>query len=156
MKTDTTAVVDGLRRVVKALREGSLNAEMSGVSSAQLFVLHALAEEGGLSLNALAERTHTHQSSVSVVVSRLVEKKLVKRGQAKDDARRLVLQLTAQGKRRLQHAPDPTPASLIEAIDALSATERKTLAKTLGKIGAHMALPADPPDMFFEEPEQRR
>ena len=83
----TREVLDSVRWIFQALRESSRRAErLVGVSGAQLFVLQKLAESPGLSLNELADRTHTHQSSVSTVVSRLVERKLVQRSRAASDA----------------------------------------------------------------------
>jgi DNA-binding MarR family transcriptional regulator len=68
-------VLDSLRRIVQVLRESSRRAERQlGISGAQLFVLEKLAEAPSQSLNELAERTHTHQSSVSTVVARLVKR----------------------------------------------------------------------------------
>ena len=62
------------------LRVASRAAERDvGLGAAQLFVLHKLEEAPRLSLNELAERTRTHQSSVSVVVRRLVNRGLVAR-----------------------------------------------------------------------------
>ena len=67
----TRQVLDAIRRVVRTLREASRHSEKAaGISAAQLFVLQRLAGTGGLSVNELAARTLTHQSSVSVVVSK--------------------------------------------------------------------------------------
>ena len=98
--SDTRAVLDSVRRIVRALHESSRAAEKQvGVTGAQLFVLQKLAEAPGLSLNEIAARTHTHQSSVSTVVSRLVARGLVLRAPAAADARRLELRLSAEGRR---------------------------------------------------------
>src|SRR5436190_7860869 len=97
---ETRTVLDGVRRIVRTLHESSRASEKAvGLSGAQLFVLQTLADLPGASLNALAERTHTHQSSVSTVVSRLVERGLVLRAPAAADARRLELRLSAEGRR---------------------------------------------------------
>src|SRR3954469_8533224 len=89
---ETRAILDAVRRIVRTLHESSRAAEKSlGLTGAQLFVLQKLADAPGLSLNALAAQTHTHQSSVSTVVSRLVERGLVLRPAAADDGRRLEL-----------------------------------------------------------------
>src|SRR4051812_42336870 len=67
---EVTRVLDDLRRIVRTLRTASRAAEVElGVSGAQLFVLKTLAVSPGIALN---ERTRTHQSTVSVVVKRLV------------------------------------------------------------------------------------
>src|SRR5205814_5128834 len=80
-RTDVTrAAMDSIRRVVQALRVSSRAAEQRvGLSGAQLFVLQRLAASPAMSINDLAEGTVTHQSSVSVVRRRLVERGLVRR-----------------------------------------------------------------------------
>ena len=154
---ETTAVLDGLRRLVKVLREGSRAAEQElGLSGAQLFVLAALAGGTPRSLTELAERTHTHQSSVSVVVSRLVQRRLVKRLRARADARRLELCLTPRGKALQLKAPDAAQHRLIAAVEALPRAQRRALGQSLGRVAAAMALPATAPAMFFEDAPRRR
>ncbi len=149
--SETTKVLDGLRRLVKALREGSRAAEQElGLSGAQLFVLEALNGEQSLSLQEVAERTHTHQSSVSVVVSRLVERGLVKRVRAKDDGRRLELCLTARGEKLEARSPHAAQHKLIAAVNKLPLAQRRALGAALNQVAESMDLPAAPA-MFFEE-----
>ena len=100
------AVLDGVRRIVQALRASSRWAERHvGLSGAQLFVLQKLAETPGISVNELAERTHTHQSSVSVVVSRLAALDLVTRTRSAADGRRVELSLAPRARRVVGRAP---------------------------------------------------
>lgn len=158
---ETTRVLDGLRSLVKVLREGSRAAEQTlGLSGAQLFVIKALAEAPSMSLNQLAARTRTHQSSVSVVVTRLVERGLVKRTQAADDGRRLVLELTVPGFALLKKAPNAAQDRLIDAIERLPARQRRALGDTLTQLANSMDLPKAAPSMFFEadpvSPRRRR
>src|SRR5690348_4180204 len=81
-----TRAVAALRRIVLAVRLSARRAERElGLSGAQLFVLQQLGASPVHSLNELAERTRTHQSSVSVVVRRLVARGLVTRTRATDD-----------------------------------------------------------------------
>src|SRR5438034_9222473 len=72
--------MNAVRSIVRALRINTRAIESKmGISLAQLFVLQQLADRPASSLNDLAERTATHQSSVSVVVRRLVEREYVTR-----------------------------------------------------------------------------
>src|SRR5438034_4949060 len=99
--SDSTAIVlDCVRRIVQTLRVSGRAAEQRvGLTGAQLFVLRQLAAaEGPLSVNELAERTFTHQSSVSVVVHKLETRGLVRRLRSPDDARRMQLSPTPAGK----------------------------------------------------------
>src|SRR5579863_2031246 len=106
---DGFLAVEALRKLVRLLRESAQVVEKrAGVTGAQLFVLRVLADHPGLSINELARRTMTHQSSVSVVVSRLVARGLVARVPAPDDRRRLIVSLTPRG--RLVHRDAPAVA----------------------------------------------
>ena len=149
---EATLVLDHLRRIVQALRESSRASERSlGVSGAQLFVLQTLAKSRALSLNALAERTQTHQSTVSVVVKRLVAEQLVQSRPSATDRRRLELELTPRGNALLRRAPALAIDRLVAGVQALRPRERAALAATLAKLSAGMRLPARSPSMFFEE-----
>ncbi len=151
---EVTSVLDDLRRIVRVLRESSREAEARlGVSGAQLFVLRALSGAGSSSLNALAARTHTHQSTVSVVVKRLVEHGLVESTVSERDARRIELQLTSKGRGVLARAPRAGQDRLIDGIEGLSRSERRTLASALHRLVETMGLLDHEPEMFFEEAE---
>jgi DNA-binding MarR family transcriptional regulator len=150
--TDAQKALDSLRRIVRALREAARSAELRfGISGAQLFVLHKLAEASSpISLNDLARLTHTHQSSVSTVVTRLVEQRLVRRVRSERDARMLQLTLTPAGERLASRAPDPPADRLIEAIESLPARHQKSLAEALAAVAKAVGV-AKKPIMFFED-----
>ena len=153
---DTQRVLDAFRRIVQALRESSRAAEQRvGLTGAQLFVLQSLAESPGRSVNELAERTHTHQSSVSVVVKRLEEQGLVRRSPSAVDGRCVELTLSTHGRRVAERAPDPAQARLIAAIEGLTPSRRRQLASTLGDVAQALSTTDAAPAMFFEERHPR-
>jgi DNA-binding MarR family transcriptional regulator len=140
-----------LRRLVHALHSASRETERRlGVTGAQLFVLTQLRATPSLSINALAERTMTHQSTVSVVVHRLVRRKLVKKVRAADDARRVELTLTPAGSRLLQGAPEAMQVRLANAVGSLPATERRQLAGALEQLIRQVGAEEEEAPMFFE------
>src|SRR5580698_2197531 len=111
------STLDSIRSIVQALRVSSRKTEMShGLSSAQLFVLRQLGESDVLSVNELAEKTFTHQSSVSVVVRKLVDLGLVEKRASKTDFRRTEISLTAKGRARVRRTPLPAQEQLLSAI----------------------------------------
>ena len=149
-------VLDSLRRIVQALRESSRRAEQElGVSGAQLFVLDTLALAPALSLNELAQRTRTHQSSVSTVVARLVKRGLIRRARAGDDARRLTLALSPDGRRLVARAPDVAQHRLLRAIDQLAPASRRVVAAALRALAQEVDGGRASPPMFFDSPEQK-
>jgi DNA-binding MarR family transcriptional regulator len=148
---DVAVVFDSLRRLVHSLHSASRETERRlGVTGAQLFVLTQLRATPSLSINALAERTMTHQSTVSVVVRRLVRRKLVKKVRASDDARRVELTLTPAGSRLLDRAPEVMQVRLADAIGTLPATERRQLGSALGQLVKQIGADRAPATMFFE------
>jgi len=128
-------VLDSLRQIVRSLRVASRAAEKQlGLSSAQLLVLQRLNQAGSISLNELAEKTQTHQSSTSVVVSKLVSRGLLARTRSKGDARRLELTLTPRAKSLVRKTPHAAQDRVIAGLTKMSKTEVKQLSKLMKKI----------------------
>src|SRR5436190_9762776 len=124
--TDGQRILDSIRRLVRLLRLSDRAAQSRvGLSAAQLFVLSELGKTPAISLGELAERTRTDQSSVSVVVTRLVEAGLVQRDRASEDARRLELSLTRAGRAVLKKAPAVMQERILQAVERLSAADQK-------------------------------
>lgn len=129
---NTTVAMDAVRSIVRALRVSSRMIETKmGISGAQLFVLQQLSVRPAESLNDLAVRTATHQSSVSVVVRRLVERGFVARTPSVADRRRVELSLTDSGRRLLAGAPTTVQVKLLEAARGMTAQQRQQLALLL-------------------------
>ena len=153
---DTQAVLDGVRRIVQALHESSRHAERTvGLSGAQLFVVQKLAEAGPLSMNGLAARTHTHQSSASTVAARLVDAGYVRRARSGDDGRSVELTLTPKGRRLAGRSPGLAQDRLVRGIEQLPAARRRSLALALNDLSRAMDAAADAPTMFFEDSRKR-
>jgi DNA-binding MarR family transcriptional regulator len=150
-RADVVVALNEVRRLVQALRQSTVQAEReTGLSGAQLFVLQQLAQAPAQSLNDLAERTHTHQSSVSVVVTRLVGRGLVSRQRSPEDGRRLVLSLTPAGRQLLARAPETVQARLIRGLDMLPPATLRQVGRALGHLADSIGAPAGPPPLFFE------
>jgi DNA-binding MarR family transcriptional regulator len=154
---DARRTLDGIRRLVRLLlHEGRQTERAVGISVAQLFVLRQLASSPGLSLGDVAARSLTHQSTVSVVVKRLERAGFVARTRASDDARRLVLTVTAKGRAVLRRAPEPVQERLLSAIDALPPAERRRFAGTFESILAAIGGDHMPAGMLLEGGAGRR
>ncbi len=144
-------VFNTLRRLVHSMHVASRETERQlGVTGAQLFVLTQLHATPSLSINALAERTMTHQSTVSVVVRRLVRRKLVKKVRAADDSRRVELTLTPAGSALLRRAPEVMQVRLARAIESLSEEDRVALERGLGHLLTELGGADSHAPMFFE------
>ena len=145
-------VLNALRRIVRSLRVASRTAEQRvGLSGAQLFVLQCLARQSPCSVNELSLRTATDQSSVSVVVSRLVAQGHVRRTVSKADRRKVELVPTKSGLLLLESAPEAAQERLIFALTQLPKTELKALAQSLDKVVALAEVSEEAPSLFLEE-----
>jgi DNA-binding MarR family transcriptional regulator len=151
------AIVDSLRRIIQAIRlSSSIAQDTLGITGAQLFVLQQLAEQPGASLREIADRTLTDQSSVSVVVSRVVDAGYVDRRTSASDARRTELTLTPAGRALLRRAPDLAQAQLVAALHAVPAARLRVTAAVLDGVARAMSSTTEPPPMFFEPEGGRR
>ena len=149
--SDASKAMNGLRRIVRALRAG--NAEMervTGVSSAQLFALREIAGHPGRSLSDLAAATLTTQSSVSEVVARLIQQGLVVRKVAADDRRRTELVPTGLGRAALARAPQTAQEKLLASFRSLPESDQHRIAAGLEAWIDAAQLQHLTPTMFFE------
>ena len=142
-----------IRSVVRALNLNTRAIEQrSGISLAQLFVLEQLAQRPAVSLTDLAERTATHQSSVSVVVQRLVDRGLVSRTRSASDRRFVEIVITDVGREVLMKAPETVQIKLLNGLSRLADAERDRLAALLEHWAnaAGIDVPLETP-MFLED-----
>ncbi|RKH97091.1 MarR family winged helix-turn-helix transcriptional regulator [Corallococcus sp. AB038B] len=153
---EVRAAMDGVRRLVRLLRVSARASErLVGISGAQLFILQELAESGPCSINTLAERTLTHQSSVSVVVTRLIEQGLVSRRRSDEDGRRVEVALEPKGRALIRKAPPMAQARLISGLRGMKPDVRAGLVQGLDAWVRALGLDGDVAPLFFEEENAR-
>ena len=146
--------MDAVRSIVRALRINTRTVELQlGISLAQLFVLQQLADRPAFSLNELAERTATHQSSVSVVVRRLVERGYVSRVPSTTDRRRIAISVTPAGRELLVDAPPTVSNRLTTAFRQMSPVEQHALADLLERWVRSANIDLVAPPMLGDEGE---
>jgi DNA-binding MarR family transcriptional regulator len=154
---ESQEILNDIRRLVQAIRLSSRESEKKfGLSAAQLFVLHKLSEEEGLSINDLAERTLTHQSSVSVIVQKLKAKGLVKKTISDGDGRKSQLSLTKKGETTIKKAPAAVQEILIEAIEELDPKMRKNFATGFSSFLKFAGMKGEAPLLFAEDGEKKQ
>lgn len=165
-QTTTTSSADGhpierslnaVRSIVRALRINTRSIELKmGISLAQLFVLQQLAERPAESLNELAERTATHQSSVSVVVRRLVERGYVSRTASAADKRRIEIAVTPSGRSLLAGAPVTIQTQMMSALASMDRADQATLANLLERWLRAAKIDIASPPMLGEDDTEAR
>ncbi len=141
-----------LRRIVRHLRLADREAEGAvGLSAAQLFVVQVLSRTPGCSLSEVADQTLTDQSSVSTVVAKLVDKRLVSRKASAEDRRRIELRLTASGEQIARRAPRVPQTRIADVVRAMPTKEREELVHALETLAAAIGANETAPRMLFED-----
>ena len=146
---DTAQIVQGLRRIVKALQTYSQDVRTSyGLTGPQLWALKTLQRGGPMSAGRLARALAVHQSSISILADRLERRGLVRRVRGRTDHRFVDLQLTKRGAVLATDAPEAAQGRLLHALDAMSAAEVRTIRRAVERIVKAMEA-ADVNARFF-------
>lgn len=145
---DIAAIVQGLRRIVRALHSYSQGVRARyGLTGPQLWALKTLQRSGPLSTSALAEALAVRQSSVSLLLDRLEERRLVSRRRRETDQRVVEVALTRRGVAMAADAPEAAQGRLLYALNAMSPREVRELSAAVQRLVA--AMEADDVDAEF-------
>ncbi len=155
---DAKAILNRVRQLVRALRTFDKKAQSRyGLGAAQMFILHVLQHDEELSMNELADRTATDQSSASLAVGKLVTEGYVRRSVSEEDRRQVRLSLTAKGRALVKRSPPAAQDRIMASVHAMSPGDRAQLMALLDRLMAGMA-PDDgrTPMLFQEDAEPKR
>src|SRR5512142_3130895 len=150
-------LMDYFRQLVQALRTSHRAAEHLNLTGAQLFIINVIGEsDAPLSIGEVAERTLTDQSTVSVVVTRLVDRGLVTRARSDADNRRVEVSLTRTGRKLYRRGPSTVAQRrLAAALAGLTAADAAALRRILGRVIRDTGAAEEPPRMMFTDIESR-
>lgn len=157
---DAKAILNRVRQLVRSLRAFDKQAQTRfGLGAAQMFILHVLQHHAELSMNELADRTATDQSSVSLAVGKLVTEGYVRRDTSEEDRRQVRLSLTAKGRALVKRSPPAAQERIMDSVEAMPPADRAQLMTLLDRLMAGMTTGDDRPPMLFQderEPVKRR
>ena len=154
-RAEERRILDAVRNLVREIRLASTSTHHGRqISAAQAFVLQTLLHSPGLRINDLADQTSTDQSSVSVVVQKLVENGLVTKQRSAADARAFEVHLTAAGRVVARKTPVAPQLRLLDGIRKLSPARREALAALLEEWLTALGLRDTAPPMLGEDKER--
>jgi len=132
-------VLQSFRTIVGATRAHDAQVRArTGISGSQLWALAEICREGGMSVNAVAERLALHQTTASNLANALSERRLIRRLRDQADQRVVRLYATADGMRLLVRAPRPYTGLLVDALRRLEAPGLSRLSRELASLLAAM------------------
>ena len=151
-QTDAAQIVQGLRRIVRALHSYSQDVYRTyGLTAPQLWALKTLRREGRLSAGRLANALAVHQSSLSILVDRLEKRGLVQRVRPPQDRRFVQIALTKRGATLATMAPEPAQGRLLHGLRAMSLSEVEDIRKAVDRLVGAMEAGDTQARFFFSE-----
>jgi DNA-binding MarR family transcriptional regulator len=133
--TDTAGIVQGLRRMVKALQTYSQDVRSAyGLTGPQLWALKTLQHEGRMTVGRLAAALAVHQSSISILLDRLEKRGLVRRIRRQPDRRVVQVELTKRGAAMATDAPDAAQGRLLHALATMSAEQLRRTRRVVDRL----------------------
>jgi len=149
---DVTTIVQGLRRIVRALQSYSQRVRARyGLTGPQLWAVKTLQQAGPLSIGALAEALAVQQSSTSLLLDHLEERGLIRRRRRNSDQRVVDVHLTPRGAAMAADAPEAAQGRLLHALDAMSEREVSQLSAAVRRLVDAMEANDVHADFFFGE-----
>jgi DNA-binding MarR family transcriptional regulator len=126
------AVAHGLEKTSKRM-----SAEL-GVTGPQRLALRVVGLYPGVSAGALAAILHVHPSTLTGVLHRLVEQRLLQRVHDSFDRRRAVLRLTSRGARVNGVTRGTVEAAVADALVGVSARDRVATMRVLERLARRL------------------
>ncbi|MFQ5511614.1 MAG: MarR family winged helix-turn-helix transcriptional regulator [Candidatus Krumholzibacteriia bacterium] len=128
-------ILQALRKIIRGVDIHSRKlVGTHDITAPQLICLITVAQDGPLTLKAIAEKVFLSPSTVVGILDRLEGKGLVLRARDTRDRRLVNVTATATGRALVQHAPSPLQEGLAGALKELPEIEQATIALSLQRI----------------------
>jgi DNA-binding MarR family transcriptional regulator len=138
--------------LIRRLMQGSYiyNKELNKkyqVSAPQLSSLLALYENGPLPPSQIAKYIMVNSSTVTGIIDRLEQKRLVQRSRISTDRRVITVTLTDKGRELAENAPSPIQEKIVDGLKKLPPNEIEKIVQALTKLTYML----DVQDLEFDE-----
>ena len=149
---DTAQIVQGLRRIVKALHAYSQEVLAAyALTGPQLWALKTLRQGGPLTVGQLATSLAVHQSSISILLDRLEKRGLVRRVRERPDRRVVRVVLTKRGTAVAADAPDAAQGRLLHALAEMPVVEVRKIRRVVDRLVRAMEATDVKARFFFSD-----
>ncbi len=126
-----------LRRILRATEINSRSlAKSSGLSPSQLILMQLIERLGEATPGYLAREVSLSQATVTALIDKLEQRRLVSRRRDATDKRRVYVNLTDEGAARLRNAPDSLQQRFERGFSRLEDWEKAFLVAALERTAA--------------------
>lgn len=131
------AALIALRRILRATEFNARNlARASGLTPSQALALQFIRNRDEATPSEIAAHASLKQATITALLDRLEERKLIRRRRDARDGRRMLVSLTAMGRRALDAAPDPLQQTFENRFADLRDFEQASIVAALERVAA--------------------
>jgi MarR family 2-MHQ and catechol resistance regulon transcriptional repressor len=131
------SLVTALARTALRLKQRLLpRFSADGLTAGQFDTLKVLYQQGPLCVNDLLEETLTTSGNIDVVLTNLLDKKMISKTPDPADGRRRIIALTAKGRSCIDKSLPGHLDELRQLMSALSISEKQDLEKLLTRLAS--------------------
>ncbi|MCH8551094.1 MAG: MarR family transcriptional regulator [Natronospirillum sp.] len=132
-------VIASIRRIIRATDVHSRQlVKYSGMTSAQILIMHAIGSERFHNTSKIAEEVALSPATVTNIVERLEHRNYIERQRDERDKRKVNLWLTDKGREVLNNAPTLLQQSFVERFDRLESWEQNMIVAALQRVAGLM------------------
>lgn len=134
MLRSTDALI-AIRRILRAAEFSSRElARRSGLTPSQVLVLQIVSSAGEAGAGTISEASRLSQATVTALLDKLEEHRLVVRRREPNDRRRITVELTPEGRVALNNTPDFLQDRFAARFERLAKWEQASLIAALERI----------------------
>ena len=142
MENNANSLIRHFSRLIMQLQKLEKQPRVFGdagpLTPSEIHTVEAIGSEGGVPMSELADRLQITKGAVTQMVSRLEDKRMVRRGPNPNDSRSVIVGLTDKGKTALQ-IHDRLHMDFYKELGAhLNEQERSILEHALEKLCTHL------------------
>ncbi len=135
MSARSREAIIAIRKIVRAADNAARElSDRTGLTPSQVIILQLIDKAGQASAGEVSEAARLSQPTVSAILDRLEEGRLITRKRDTGDKRRVALELSAKGKRFLQDLPDVLQNRFESRFESLADWEQAGLVAALERL----------------------
>ena len=128
-------VMIALRKIIQAIDLNSKSLiKRVGLTGPQLVILQEIGHSDEVSVGEIAKAISLSQGTVTGILERMEKRALVARRRSESDKRRVMVRITADGKKVLETAPPLMQESFVEQFNHLQEWEQSMILSSLQRL----------------------
>jgi DNA-binding MarR family transcriptional regulator len=128
-------VLTAIRQITQAIDLHSRHLiKKHGITGPQLMILRVVQNKEAVVISEIARNTSLSISTVTGILMRLEKRGFVRREKSGVDKRRVIVNLTKEGKKFLSEAPEPLQESFLLAFNQLERWEKLMILSSLQRL----------------------